>query len=63
MSVVTIRDVEAKRSLSEETSPIVLHRAASSESVEPQRFHCKKPCRVQCIPLPDPFVIECLCIC
>ncbi|CAH2072560.1 unnamed protein product [Thlaspi arvense] len=61
-SVMSIETVKASRLLPEETSQTVLHHEeVSAQVVKPQSLHCKKGCHVQCVP--NPFVVECICVC
>ncbi|CAH2036210.1 unnamed protein product [Thlaspi arvense] len=59
--VMSIRTIEASRLLPKETSQTVLHHDASPQVVKHQNFHCKKGCYVQCVP--NPFAVECFCVC
>jgi len=61
MSIVTIQNVEAKRLLREETPQIMLHHEVSTQVIRPQSFHCEKRCGVKCVP--NPFAVECFCVC
>ncbi|CAN8323557.1 unnamed protein product [Cochlearia groenlandica] len=64
MSNTTIRNVDAKRLLTEENDKILLdlpHEEGLQKVVTQQYIHCKKGCIIRCVP--NPFIIECYCQC
>ncbi|ESQ56096.1 hypothetical protein EUTSA_v10027499mg [Eutrema salsugineum] len=58
--LVTVLNVEAKHLSPEENPQSMLHHEASLHVVKPQG-HCKKGCRVICIP--NQQFIRCICLC
>ncbi|CAL9222460.1 unnamed protein product [Arabidopsis halleri] len=62
MCIVTTRNVEAKRVLSEEIPQIALHHEASQQDANRWGLGCKKGCHLICY-APDPTFPICRCIC
>ncbi|XP_020887925.1 uncharacterized protein LOC9301482 [Arabidopsis lyrata subsp. lyrata] len=61
MSIVTVRNVEAKRLLLEEIPQIVQHHEGSPQVVQLQDDDCMEGCHMRCIP--NNRITPCLCVC
>ncbi|EFH41667.1 predicted protein [Arabidopsis lyrata subsp. lyrata] len=59
MSIVTVRNVEAKRLLLEEIPQIVQHHEGSPQVVQLQDDDCMEGCHMRCIP--NNRITPCLC--